>query len=308
MNVIHIGLQRTGNTTLQNALFSRQNHFAYIGKRNDLFPNERVRDLITRISHQDSLEYDDALTQRLLRGICNESSPSKPVLIAAEIFSIEGRADRRLIAERLHRLFAPAKVLILLRAQTTIVQAIYLKHLSSLSGRILSFETWLERNYGGVAFADLHRVGLNYEPLVRAYEDIFGVDNVVILPSEIMHDDNSTFSTRLAELLHMPPAEVQQTLSRNVTDQRISRRHLMAHRLQDMFPIDVNLASLGRRLLPRSVYGPLRRFISGGGRLAAPPLSEHWHKQIAAQCAEGNSRLAARRGLPLRELGYPVVG
>lgn len=308
MNVVHIGLQRTGNTTLQNSLFARQDHFVYIGKRNDLFPNDRVRELITRISNQDSLEYDGARTEALLQSIRAETSPSKPVLIAAEIFSIEGRADRRLVAERLYRLFAPAKVLIVLRAQPTIVQAIYFKHLSALSGRIVPFETWLEQNYGGIGFSGIHRVGLNYEPLVRAYEDVFGFENVVVLPSEIMHDENSIYPKRLAELLRMPLPAVQDSLKRNVTDQRVSRRHVLAHRVQDILPVDVNLASLGRRLLPQSLYAVIRRFVTGGGRVDPPALPEGWRKRIAALCAEGNTQLEARRNLPLRSLGYPVVG
>lgn len=308
MNLIHVGLQRTGNTTLQNSLFAQQTHFFYIGKRRDLYPNEPVRELITRISFQDSLEYDEAQTEALLRRICEDTSRSKPLLVADEILSVEGRADRRLIAERLHRLFAPAKVLIVLRAQTTIVQALYLKHLSAIGERIVPFETWLDRNYGGIRFSDLNRVGLNYEPLVRTYEDVFGFDNVMVLPSEVMHDESSIFQSRLAELLHMPPSAVWESLQQNVADQRVSRRHALAHRIQNVLPMDTNLAMLGRRMLPRPIYEIGRRFVAGGRRIEPPPLSESWRRRIAELCAEGNAKLEARRNLPLRALGYPVVG
>ncbi len=308
MNVVHIGLERTGNTTLQNAIFSQQESFTYVGVRNDLYPDDRVRELIIRISSQDSLDYRNAETKALLRRICEDAPRTRPMLIASERFSLEGGADRRFIAERLRDLFAPAKVLIVLRAQTTIVQAQYLKHLSGLDDRIVPFETWLERNYGGIEFSDPYRPGLDYELLVRMYEDVFGFDNLVVLPSELMHEDNSIFQNRIAELLHMPLQAIREVLRRNVTDQRVSRRHVFAHRVQDLLLKDKNLALLGRRLLPRLVYDPIRRFVVGGPRVEAPALPERWRQRITELCAESNTRLESRLNLPLRALGYPVAG
>ena len=51
-------------------------------------------------------------------------------------------------------------------------------------------------------------VSLDYEQLVRMYEDVFGADSVVVLLSENMHSGDEEFSTPLATLLglHAPAA------------------------------------------------------------------------------------------------------
>lgn len=40
MNVVHIGLPKTGSTTLQNTLFAEQQHFAYLGKSENLYRDQ----------------------------------------------------------------------------------------------------------------------------------------------------------------------------------------------------------------------------------------------------------------------------
>lgn len=308
MNVVHIGLQRTGNTTLQNALFSEHDRFFYIGKKNDLYPDDSIRELINCVAFQDSLSYDPAHTQTLLKTICAANSQGKPLLVSDEIFSIEGRADRRLVADRLHRLFAPAKVFIALRAQTTIVQALYMKHLSALGLRTVSFESWLESKYSGVRYGGVYRIDLDYDALVRTYEDIFGAENIIVLPSELMHEEQSLYQVQLAELLGMPAQAVQDALNLNAADQRVSHRHALAHRIQDVLLMEANLAEIGRRFLPRAIYQFIRRFVAGGRRIEVPDLPERWRQRIGELCAEGNSNIERRRKLPLQRLGYPVSG
>ena len=304
MNLVHIGLQRTGNSLLKNAVFSKLGNYLYIGKWNERYPNDHVRELINRISFQDSLDYEPAGVKRLLNDI--RGTDARPTLISDEIFSVEGRADRRLIADRLHELFAPAKVLIVLRSQTTMVQAIYLKHLAALGSRIVPFERWLEENYGRLVFRDVHRMHLNYEPLVRLYCSVFGSENVVVLPSELAHDEASNFARDVAGLLGVSVDSVRESLRINRTDQRVSRRVLMIHRLESVLPAGTNLALTGRGVLPATLYERIKRYAGRGAPLGAPPLSQEWQRRITEICGQGNLMLERATGLPLRNLGYPM--
>jgi hypothetical protein len=303
MNIVHIGLPKTGSTTLQNNAFAARRDFVYVGKYKNAHTDERGRELITRISTQDSLEYDPIRTAVLVDQLRVDA---KPFLISDEILSMEGRADRRLIAERLRQLFSPAKILIVLRAQPAMCQSMYLNHLRASRQRITSFAAWLEETYGGIAFSDIDRVALNYEPLVATYEDYFGAENVVVLPFELMKDENSKFSATLAELLNMPLAAVQSSL-KSVDNQRMSHRHLLALHVQDRLPKGTNLALIGRRLLPSSMYEPIRRFVTSGSRVPSPGLPGGWEDRVAAICARGNAAIEARKAVPLRALGYPVA-
>lgn len=307
-NLIHIGLPKCASTTLQDRLFAPQQHFLYLGRIKNGYVDARTRELFERITFQDSLDYDANTALSLLQSLSVKAAATeRPILVSAESLSVEGRADRRAIVERLHALFAPTKILVVLRAQPAMLQSLYLNHLRAAGERLISFEQWLETTYGGIRFTDLHRVGLNYEPLVRAYEDAFGADNVIVVAFEEIKDEGSAFFRVLADLLNMAVADVTACFRRNFENQRMSGRQLMALRIQDRLPKGTNLAQLGRRLLPASVYEPARRFVTGGGRVASPQLPDRWQRRIAAACAEGNAQLAARKNIPLAALGYPVV-
>lgn len=309
MNVVHIGLPKTASTTLQNRLLAEQTKFAYVGRINNGYANDGTKELIERITIQDSLDYDPDGAAALLRSLPEVvAAPALPILVSSESLSVDGRTDRRLIAERLHRLFAPAKILIVLRAQQAMLQSMYLNHLRGSGQPLVSFDQWLDDVYGGTRFNELYRIGLNYEPLVRLYDEIFGADNVVVLPFELIKNENSLFYSRLAELLGLSIAEVQACFTRNSDNQRMSERHMLALRLQSRMSAGTNLATLGRRLLPMPLYRRLRDLVVGGRRVNPPSLSERWRDRVSIACGPGNAKLAARTGIDLGQLGYPVSG
>lgn len=302
MNVIHIGLAKAASTTLQNRLLSQQNTFAYAGKINNAYTDPLVEQLIRRICFCDSLEYDTEVVNTLMASVRERlMAQSRPMLISSEALSAEGLADRRLIAERLHRLFAPARILIVLRAQQTRLQSLYLNYLRGSGLSFISFQDWLDRTYG-----DIHARGLNYEPLVRLYEELFGRDNVVVVPFEWIRDHLSMFSSRVASLLQMEPSAIQTKLAQNVDNRRMSERHLVALRFQNYLPHGTNLALVGRRHLPPSIYESIRRFVIQGQLVSDPEIPEGWSDRIFELCARGNAQIEARYNISLRSLGYPV--
>jgi hypothetical protein len=308
VNLVHIGLPKAASTTLQNTVFSAQRKFAYIGKSHDKDLDGPLRELYSRVLRQDSLDYDPDAAITLLQDVREQfAAQNRPLLASHETLSAEGRADRRTIAERLHRLFAPAKVLIVLRRQGSMLQSQYMNYRRVPGGvRVGSFESWLDEFYGGHQFPDSFRVPLNYEPVVRTYEGLFGRDNVVVLPFELLPDENSVFTQRLAELLHMPQPAVTECLKVRQFNPRQSYRHAALHQIQSALPKGTNFAKLGRRVFPRAIYEPVRRFVAGGRAVAVPELPKRWIKRIAELCARGNAQLEARTGLPLGALGYPV--
>lgn len=238
MNIIHIGMERTGNSTLQNNLYSKI--------------NRRV--------------------------------------IANEIFSLKGEK----CAKALYLLYRPAKILITIRSQPGFVIAQYLKYLEMLNEPAISFPLWLK----------LYPQTLDYRPLLKLYGITFGYENLFVLPSEQMHWAGSPYQIRLAELLDIPLATVISAL-KQPADQRISRRLLIAHKIQDAFCLG-NAAILSRRILPPLVYSIIRNWVVRGRRVEMPELSEEWKQRIAEASAPGNRWIAEKFNLPLAQLGYPI--
>lgn len=307
MNLIHVGLPKAASTSLQDNLFARQDRYAYFGKVRNRYVSAGVGELLGRISYHDSLDYDEHGAEALLQVLRAEHVVGeRPILVSDEQLSVEGDADRRLIIERLHKLLAPAKVLIVIRSQPALCQSMYLHFIRSSGERIISFADWLDRFYGRLQFPN-HRIGLDYNRLVTAYETVFGHDNVVMLPFELMRDDSPLVPETLAALLGATASWVAASLRGSSENVRQSTRHQFAIHMQNRLPVGTNLAVLGRKLLPAALYQPIRDFVTAGRRVPVPEMSEHWRARLAEACGRGNSKLEERSGLPLRALGYPIA-
>lgn len=308
MNLIHIGLPKAASTTLQNAAFISQQHFAYFGKAYHRELDGDLQQLIERISRQDARSYDAIAMRNLFHELRTRSgAQSMPVLLSHEVLSTEGRADRRLIAERLHALLAPAKVLIVVRRQEAMLQSHYLHDRRVPGAHNCSFEDWLDEYYGSPAVPLRFRVPLDYEPLAQAYEAVFGEENVVVLPLEYLQQGNPKFVQTLADLLHADPQSLEASLAAGRYNERQSQRQALVLKFQSLLPRDTNFALWGRRVLPERTYARMHRLVTGGKRVDVPAMPERWVKRIHESCARGNAALAARRKLPLAELGYPVA-
>ena len=308
-NLIHIGLPKTATTTLQNNVFARQPRFTYLGKVQNNYPDHRVRELCTRVRLQDSLDYDANTTRSILdelRAHRDKVGDRRPFLLSEEAFAAEGYADRRLIAERLHRLFAPAKVLIVLRAQPSLLKSLYMHHLKSSGERPVTFESWLAKHYGEIRFPGTLRVGLDYENLVRSYEQLFGGDNVVVLAFESIHGETGDFARSVGELVGLDCDEVRRAFLRSRENTRMSERHRLALGVQNILPTGANLALAGRRYLPAKIYEPIRGFVTGGRLIEAAEMPADWLVRLQVLCGSGNAALARRKNIPLATFGYPL--
>jgi hypothetical protein len=257
---------------------------------------------------QDSLAYDAVAAQSLLDTLRlhdERCGDLRPLLLSDEGLSGEARADRALIAERLHRLFMPARILIVLRAQPRLLASLYLNWVKSSGERWLPFGDWLAEYYGK-PWPERPRIGLDYDGLVRTYEGLFGSDNVVVLPFEWIVQKPAAFAGALSELIGMKPDEIEAQLAGAHENVRLSERHQAALAVQTLLPAGTNLALVGRRILPLPLYRRVRDFTTGGRRTAVPELSGEWAQRLAALCGEGNAALARRRQLPLAALRYPM--
>jgi hypothetical protein len=308
VNLVHIGLAKTATTTLQNHVFTRQQRFRYLGKIANGYSDVLMSELVARVMRQDSLAYDAITAQSLLDTLRlhdERCGDLRPLLLSDEGLSGEARADRALIAERLHRLFMPARILIVLRAQPRLLASLYLNWVKSSGERWLPFGDWLAEYYGK-PWPERPRIGLDYDGLVRTYEDLFGSDNVVVLPFEWIAQKPTVFARALNELLGMTVDDIEAQLAGSRENIRLSERHQAALAVQNLLPSGTNLALIGRRILPLPLYRRVRDFTTSGRRIAVPELSGEWPARLAALCGEGNTALARRRQLPLATLGYPM--
>lgn len=256
-NIIHIGLPKTGSTTLQNVVFANLNSYLYIGKHKNNFSNIFAKEIVARIARSDSLEYDEEHILRLVEKIRYDYGNTLPFLVSDEVLSVEGKADRRLIAGRLHSVFAPAKIIIIIRAQPRLCASLYLNFIKSSGKRRISFNSWLDKTYGQID-PGFYRVSLNYLSLINLYREIFGFENVFIFPIEIFSSIAGQMGVSsidgLSGLLGVRVDWMKSRLYERTDNRRQTIRFQRLVDFQNRLPGHVNLALLGRALLPHQVY------------------------------------------------------
>ena len=201
--LIHIGLHKTGSTALQGSLFSER---AGLGFCSELFFDgaKRQSSYFQRLFTYDSRgnlrsPFDDALSAA--------SSLKSAVVALSNGFAVlsherlsgdpnGGAVDSLAICERLAALGAGSKVLIVLRRQDAAAYSNYIQYLRS--GGIVGSKRYISGpNFGGLDSLNINYY--KYHFLVSAYINRFGMDNVLVVPYEMLQSDEKLFFSRIFE-------------------------------------------------------------------------------------------------------------
>ncbi|MAE69718.1 MAG: hypothetical protein CME06_04520 [Gemmatimonadetes bacterium] len=304
--VLHIGLPKTGTTTLQTGLFARHDAWHFVGKPL-LFTNAEMHRTIRPIVELDDEVYGAGLDsfrsdriEALLR------SPSDRIVISEEEFStgtVRTRVDRNTIAQRLRDLFPDARIIVTVRNQLDVIPSVYgqLVNMGVLVGR--SFGSWLDEERAKRGDSDrLHL--FDYAALVQLYDRLFGAENVKVLLFEELRADLDAYLTRLSRFIGVDPAAVIATYrggSGGNRNPRITMRHARWRRFTMAIPlIPWEVLLVGLRIRP-SFY----RFLEKGTALDTH-FSEEQRRFLEEYYRVGNRALGERLGVELVELGYPV--
>ena len=183
--VIHIGFPKAASTFIKRAVFSRVTRDLVI-PRGKLFALLRSEHL--NVGH----------CRELFSGQLQH--PSDPLVISNEALSGSFWSDdgMDLIAQNLQRVFPDAKVIIVLREQLDYITSAY--NYSITQGRYLPpYEAFLARHE-----EQLMRK-LQYDRIVSRYLELFGDQNVAVLPFELIKVDREAFTRELTTFIGAEP-------------------------------------------------------------------------------------------------------
>ena len=182
--LIHPGFHKTGTTYLQECVFSEQQGFA------PLMSHQEVHDLIVR---PHDLQFDPEPARLLLDAKIEKATPTSTKVISSEILSgtmFTGSRDSSVIAKRLSLIAPSAKILFTVRRQNSLIRSVYLQYVKR--GGRKSVQEFLDYrpepgfhwfNYGI----------LEFDLLVSYYARLFGDENVLVLPQELLRQDRGKF-------------------------------------------------------------------------------------------------------------------
>lgn len=189
--LIHVGLMKAGSTWLQNHLFNNEDSgFGLVSPK--IWYNRKI-------TQPNELEFSPdecrAFFKEQIRAV--EGKGQCPVLsserFAGSIHS--GGYDTALIARRLKVLFPDAKILLVIREQESIAPSVYKEYINE--GGLGTIRNYFEPPYFPPHLPGFDFGFLEYDRLIRCYHGLFGAENVLVLPLEMLKTDPGEYASRI---------------------------------------------------------------------------------------------------------------
>ena len=308
--LIHIGFHKTGSSLLQRQVFaSREAGFFQ--------PNNKA-ELIHRafILRDPGQSCEPGALAELYRAHTTALSQDQVMVLSHERLSgypASGGYDQFDIANRLAEGFPEAKVLIVIREQSSAMLSMYLQTISD--GSALSLKEFLDPPEAHIRRQPLFRKSFYaYDALIAHYQALFGEHKVKVLPYEWLRIQPGQFASELMKFSGAKPRpdlDVNQLVdsplnpSLPVAFQMIRRQSnkLLRSQLSNSGPIMIPATSVQAAVKKiRPALAPLSIFDA--------PLKRRFQKFIAPHTdgvyGDSNSKVEALTGLDLGSLGYPL--
>ncbi len=184
--LIHIGFPKAGSTYLQHwfakhpAMFYQANAVAGFYHSTDLSKYAESAELLH--------EYFVLSAEHLSAW---QGEPDIVGLKNTKLYDVE--AYQKKIVATLYGLYPHAKILIVTRGYTSFFQSFYAEYLSV--GGVLDFDVLLKN------FGPFFNSVLNYSSTITKYRDVFGEENVTVLPYEMLRQNPLAFTSLIEERL-----------------------------------------------------------------------------------------------------------
>ncbi len=202
MLYIHVGLQKTATSYLQQKIFNSLDGICYLGIDN---VNNKTYEMLKKITLQNCLEYEKDEINNYFKEIIDID---KNYLISYEAFSSIDRVDRIIMINRIKEIFGDVKIIITIREQEKFIKSYYsqLKKNKLFKKRFYNINYWIE-SYSqnkeiNSDFNNPLKI-LDYHILIKKYKEIFGESNVHILIYEQFIQDKKTFLSNLLKKLNI---------------------------------------------------------------------------------------------------------
>ena len=298
MLIIHPGFEKTGTTTLQEAVFGPHPQILNLGR-----PVQPLGKQFGTLLRTPDGKYDDAAFSRLADRI----KLSDKIAVLSDEHLPKNFYMRGTIARRLAQHFPETQVVFTIRNQISAIESYYGNHGRILKnvplpfdGKFVTIENWLEYSWKNWLTSFL---GLcDYRQTITLYRDLFGEDCINILLFEELRDDLPSFASSLANILLMDKAIILDMLTGTVANARDPARSVIYSRWREKLLPQTSLT----KILPFGLK--LRNQfhqILNRGQSFQRAIPDTWVERLTAAYAPGNRELEKAFGLPLSKHGYP---
>ena len=307
--VLHIGLPKTGTTTLQKSVFPHLASVQYAGKNipGYGFATPELGNAICAVISIDSALADPVPALRnavdALRTRCGDAT----LVISTESLAHPAARDLGLVAQRLASAVPDARILITLRAQEELALSWYRSH-GRFAQYLFTHKRESERIHASLSQASWWEfvtrephagllAMLDFNAIVSCYERLFA-SRVSVLPLEWLRSDPTLYAASLARAIDADSTACADLLRGAHENRGLSRREVWAGKA-------LSLVGARADFLEHRTKSALRRWLARG-TTADGALIKDIAASIRTRCATGNAQLARRMGIDFAALGYAV--
>lgn len=294
--LMHIGLPKTGTTSLQTLLFDRHPEIRHFGQSN-VWTNPDAKTVLRALlldeenNAKTAREHiSHALTQKTSVVISDEALSFGEFMLRARTWPIDSTPET--VAAHTKEILGEARILMVLRNQLDWLISWHRQGLKTGKYTETKFKRWLERDLGSAQRDRLFEL-LDYNRLVAAYADQFGAHNLDVRFYEDFRDDFPRLASEIAQTIDLNATEAHHLLANsppaNVTPPRFHGLPPELHRLARTAAGQMVLERFPRR------YRTVLRELFVCNR-AYENIEETTSQQIRAHFRAANSALRDRLG------------
>ncbi len=316
--VLHVGMTKTGTTTLQRALFSQHSDIYYLGKTVDK-KNRLIRHCVSReiydflrpIIFEPNLPLDVEKNKTLLRErIISEAGSDKIIVASWEELTTRPVRHHAKILERAYSVFGPFRVMITIRNPLTWITSEYLQNLRGHfvnrrfswmgNSAYIDFDTWLmkkllqKKSLGAI---------FSYGENIRSAIDLLGRQNVAVFNFENLANNPVQYYREIQDFLGVDTSEGLKLVNKAHFGKRLTRGQLSY--LQRIDQGSMWSKFIFRRRT-RKYRGSVLDMSTDDNTPVDIALPSYWETRISDATRSDNQWIARNYELPLREYGYPM--
>lgn len=210
---IHIGIQKTGTTFLQELCFPHLKGLHYVHKKNySTPPPDGIVGRLSRIANTNPL-FLDLKEEKAGLDCLLQSVKEDRVLISYE--RLFGNLsfnfyDNFSTTRSLKYLFPEAKIIFVIRKQDDLLESLYKQCLRAyFCPKVNDFLNYVEGKFEDPfyfsTYPSISAKQLNFYKYAQNYAETFGQDNLIVLPYEMMKTDQKGFLNRLFDFMQVEP-------------------------------------------------------------------------------------------------------
>lgn len=302
--LIHIGYHKTASSWLQRRVFPNAPSLHYAAGPHE--PGSPLRNLFFETN---SFDYDPDKARKFLEPRIKDPGDRVPV-ISHERFSggpYSGGHDSKLTAHRLHEIFPDARILLVIREQSDMLLSMYKQYIQAGGGA--SFSQFITPRTGAGSIASFRLDYLEYHRLIGCYQRLFGADDVLVLPYEILRRDPADFLSRIGAFLDAdlgPPDSGLQKPSLSAAALCAARHGNRLFAFTGLNPAPIFARPNGQKAVKRFS----RKLDTKLPTFLKEATDRRWRRfaeSVVSDCyAESNSVTQELIGLDLKRHGYAV--